>query len=235
MRYIAFLLFSVVVASSCRKSGEEIELVRFPGAFHSAVFLNNFEIFIGEDSTYRVEMLGVEQELSKIELEIKDSVLHIKNTAKLKWTRPGKPVQLRVFCPDVKRMVCNETSMLKSLHPLRSKEIGVILTSKANEVDLELDNEGFYYYNHFPCGGMLRLRGRSEKIKIWNYAIMTVDAKDLEVQEAQVENYAKTHCYVNVQKKLDYILGGEGDIVLFGNPQLRELKPKSGSGKLIFN
>ena len=78
------------------------------------------------------------------------------------------------------------------------------------------------------------MSGKTEELKIWNTAIMSVDAKNLVTEYALVENDSKGVCEVNVTNRLDYKIKGKGDIHLYGNPPEINEGEVSSTGKLIF-
>ena len=104
------------------------------------------------------------------------------------------------------------------MSPITSTEFGLVLTGKSNQANLELNGNIFYYWNNFPTGGKLTLSGKTEILKIWNFDLMSVDAKNLTSKYAIVENSSKGDCAVTVLNKLEYKISGEGNIQLYGEP-----------------
>jgi len=91
----------------------------------------------------------------------------------------------------------------------------------------------FYYWNDFPCGGLLTLSGKAESLKLWNYAILSVDAKYLTAKTAIVENNSQGDCTVNVGEKLNYSITNKGNINLYGSPTEIIEGVLNSSGQLI--
>ena len=77
---------------------------------------------------------------------------------------------------------------IKTSNPITSNEFGLVLMGKVNHANLELDCNNFYYWNNFPCGGNLTLYGKTNILDLWNFAIMSIDAKNLIAQNAKIEN-----------------------------------------------
>ena len=83
---------------------------------------------------------------------------------------------------------------------------------------------------------MVRISGNTDELKIWNFAIMKVDASACTTRYAWVENASKSDVLVNVQEQIDYAIGGKGNILVQGNPQkLVELNPATDSGEIILS
>lgn len=203
--------------------------------FFNKVELNSsFEVYLKEDSIFSIEIVGHEKVIEDVDYYIEDSILKIRNNSKYKWTKPSKNrVRLYLSSTGLKELHANETSKIETINPITSDEFGLILKNKTNEATLDLDCRAFYYWNNFPCGGRLTLRGNVEELKIWNFAIMSVDAKDLTANYAIVENSSKGDIWVNVIEKFEYSIKGTGDIHLLGNPPLIIENEKMSSGKLI--
>ena len=119
------------------------------------------------------------------------------------------------------------------MNPITTYEFGIVLGSKANTADIQVDNEVTYYWNDFPCGGKLTFRGKTGTIKLWNTAIMTVDASALQAEKGFIENNSKGNCIVNLSELLEYQIEGEGDIIVYGQPVEVKDKGSSNSGELV--
>ncbi len=104
---------------------------------------------------------------------------------------------------------------------------------KANQANLELACNSFYYWNNFPTGGKLTLTGAVDILTLWNTAIMSVDAKELTARSALVDNSSKENCEITVLEKLEYSISGVGDIHLYGSPREIIENEISSSGRLI--
>ena len=88
-------------------------------------------------------------------------------------------------------MSINESCEVSNLGTLKGIELGITCASKLNEAKLNLDYSTIYYWNNFPCGGKLELSGTCTFLKIWNFALMQVDAKNLITNHVLVENSGK--------------------------------------------
>ena len=142
-------------------------------------------------------------------------------------------IKVRLHTNGLHMIQANETCNIRSTNALTSDEIGMIMTSKLNEADLQLDCNTFYYWNNFPCGGKITLSGQVNDLKLWNVALMAVDAKALTCQTALVENASKGDCKLTCLQQITCALKGEGNIYLWGNPPSITVTEQSASGKLI--
>jgi hypothetical protein len=231
LRITYFLL--LVSLFSCKKDEDRVQLKYELNAYHTIQLNDAFEVELIEQEKYEIEILGLESFAKKTVFSVQDCTLSIRNDKKYKWTDPSdNTVKLIIKGKGLKKVSANESCIIKSLNAITTKEFGIILASKANTADIILENKVCYYWNNFPCGGKLTLRGKTDELKIWNYAIMTVDASALQAKTGIVENSSKGDCTINISERLEYKIDGEGDIILYGDPDTKD-NGSSNSGTLI--
>lgn len=180
---------------------------------------NTFNVYLIQDTLSYIKFVADQSIIDELNYELNDTVLSIRNTLKNKWQHPkiNRPA-VYISCNKPNLITLHETCSLSTINPIISHELGLIMKSKLNMATLELNCNTFYYWNATPCGGKITLFGKTNNLKIWNQAIMTVDAKKLTTSYALVENGAKTDCLINVTDKLEYGVYGKGNIYLYGQP-----------------
>tara|TARA_R110000737_G_scaffold17130_1_gene34563 strand:+ start:228 stop:944 length:717 start_codon:yes stop_codon:yes gene_type:complete len=232
-RYISLLVFGIILFS-CKKNNPEGTIYTDLNAFSEIELSSNFDVYLIEDSVFSIEIKGFEKSISKVEYFIESDILKVDNKQKYKFTRPKtNKVTLYIHSKPLRKLTSNETCFIRTVNPITSDEFGLIFKSKANFAELDLAGNIFYYWNTFPCGGKLTLKGTTNQLKLWNTAILSVDAKGLTANYAVVENSSKGLCEVNVINKLEYSLLGDGNIDLYGNPPIKTEVAKTGKGELI--
>ena len=228
------LILGFVLLWSCSKDEDKESKLESLKPFSEIIFNSPFDIYLIEDSCYKIEIIAYDKTIENIDYEVKDSVLNISNNKAFKWLNPSKnKILIYIHSKPLSLITLNETSHLHTLSPITSEHFGLILRSKTNEATLDLNCGSFYYWNDFPCGGKLTLKGQTNSIKLWNYAILSVDAKSLKTKEALVENNSQGNCTINVSNKLTYSISNSGNIILYGNPNEIVKKECSSTGKLI--
>ncbi|MBD98682.1 MAG: hypothetical protein CMO34_02480 [Verrucomicrobia bacterium] len=229
--YLLLILFLL----ACRTHEEDRIISVYPlDEFHTVQFNSSFDILLMEDSVFAIEIDAPESVFKHIDFKIEEGILSLTNTKRLKWTAPkNSSTKLLVRSKPLKLVEVNESCNIKNLNPITSEEFGLVLGSKANNADLMLNCNTFYYWNNFPSGGRLKLSGNSKTLKLWNTAIMSVDARELLCEFALVENSSQGNCVVNVSRQLEYKIENVGDIHLYGKPDIIESKGSTASGKLI--
>lgn len=230
----AFTYLLVLASLACGKDDDSIRRKESLPPFHSIEINDSFEVFLVEGIEYSLEMEGAESFIEKMKFSVADCVLTLSNDKKIKWNDPkDNTIKLWISAKQLKFLKANETCEIKTVNPITTYEFGIVLGSKANEANLQLNNEIFYYWNDFPCGGKLTLSGKTTELKLWNTAIMTVEASALQAERGFIENDSKGDCIANISDYLEYQIEGEGDVVIYGQPNTIKDKGSSSGGKFV--
>ena len=231
----AYLVVIFLVIFSCEKNNEIVTVQKDLPVFEEIVLRSVFIVYLVQDTVYSIKITGNEDFVEKIYFSVEDKVLNIKNEFNLKWLRPkDNKVSLYISADSLKKITAAETCYIETVNAIKSDEIGLIFNGKLNQAQLELDCNIFYYWNNFPCGGKLTLTGYSNYLKIWNCALMSVDAGNLSTDNALVENSSEGICKIHVINKLEYSIYGEGDIHLYGTPNEIIAREITSTGKLVY-
>ncbi len=233
MKNLLFLISLLILFFSCKKENINNRLLELE-PFELIDINNAFDVFLSEGNNYTIEIVGDEEIIEYVDLKVEKNKLTIVNTRKIGWLTPkNNKIKLYITSLPLKQITADEGCNIQTLSPITSIEFGLVLIGKSNEANLELNVNTFYYWNNFPTGGKLTLSGKTETLKLWNFAIMSVDAKKLTSNYAIVENSSKGDCEVTVLQKLEYKISGEGNIHLYGKPIEIIANSQSSSGRLI--
>lgn len=204
-------------------------------AFNEIQLNDSFDVYLSEGSEYSIQIVADESIIDEVTYEVTDSLLTIENDRRYKWLTPTKnKIKIYITSPPLKTVYASETCFVRTLTPITSHEFGMVFLGKANNADLELNCDIFYYWNSYPCGGTLTLHGDCNWLKVWNVAIVDVQASDLNARQAEISNNSKGDCIINVSEYLKYTIPGEGNIEVFGQPtDIIEYQPSDGTGELI--
>lgn len=232
--YVSVLL---LLLFSCEKNNDMkiVTVEKYLPHFEEIVLHSVFIVYLEQDSVFSIKITGNEDFVENIDYYIEDKVLNITNEFKFKWLRPkDNKVSLYISSDSLKKITAGQTCYIETVNAIKSDEIGLIFTGKLNQAQLELDCNIFFYWNNFPCGGRLTLTGNSKYLRIWNCALMAVDASNLSTDNALVENSSQGVCKVRVNNTLEYSIYGEGDIYLYGTPNQIIEGEITSSGTLIY-
>ena len=238
MKKTSFLLIfiGITLCSSCKKKGIVSHTMLFQQSFDTLVLGDPFEVEIIQDSLDKIEIVGHEPFVSNIKTTYSNNTLTISKTPAMGWLFPNKnKIQLKIHLSHISRIVANETCFIRSSGPIIGNELGLILKSKLNQADLNVQCNTFYFWNNFPCGGKLNLKGSCQELKLWNYALMQIDATSLICGNARVENSSKGDIRFQCNDSLFYKIKGEGNLHLYGFPPNIYNLGSDGLGNLIFH
>ena len=236
MRKIFFhSVLLLILMSSCQKKMEpgviNVALEEFDTLTLNSVF--NVELIQGTTNSISIE--GAEKIIEKVDFNIENNTLTLLNNFKGNWIYPKKnKITVKLTVNNLSRINANETCNIRTLNTLTGNEIGLVMTSKLNEATFAVDCNSFYFWNNFPCGGKINLSGSTNELKLWNVALMSVDAKNLVSNVVSIENSSKGDCRINCIQKLTYSIKGEGNIFLTGDPTELLKIEETSTGKLIY-
>ena len=219
---------------SCKKELSTTTLFRELSDFDTLTLNSVYEVELTQDTVNFIELTGATKIIEKIELANNNGTVSLTTNYNGNWMHPrNNKVKVRIHTNGIRLIRANETCNIQSTNTLTGNEIGLIMTSKLNEASLKLNCGTFYYWNNFPCGGKVELSGQVTSLKLWNVALMAVDAQALTCQTALVENGSKGDIKLTCLQQLTCALQGEGNIYLWGDPVDVTITEQSSTGKLL--
>jgi hypothetical protein len=228
------LFIAVIYLSACDKTTLISSTIPLSQPYDTLVFADVFDVELVQDSLSFLEITGNPKFISHIKAELENNTLTVHNENRWRWLYPEKnKIRLTLHFNQLARIIANETCNIRSEKAIVANELGLVLKSKLNQAQLNLNCQTFYFWNNFPCGGMLKLSGTCHEVKLWNYALMQVNATELSSHIARIENASKGDIRMYCSDSLFYKIKGAGNIEVFGNPSFLIDLGSSGPGKLI--
>ena len=219
---------------SCKKE-QTISVEHGLGEFDTLVFSDVFDVTLIQGTENKIKVMGSSKFVAHVDWETTNNTLKIRNNSKKKWLNPTtNKIHLEVTVNGIARIIANETCAIKSQNELIGNELGLILKSKLNHASLQLNCNTFYYWNNFPCGGTITLKGQCHTIKLWNYALMQINATQLQTSIGEIENTSKGDIHLWCSDSITYKINGTGNIYVRGNPLFLQNNGGTGSGILLF-
>jgi hypothetical protein len=231
---ILFLPLLALLFVRCNKE-KPTETVQISLSEFDTLTLNSvFDVYLIQGDSNFVTLEGNPKVIEKVRAEVTNNTLNVYNDFSGKWLHPSNNrIKLTITTNGLTRINSGETCNIQTLNTLTGNEIGIVMTSKLNQATLDINCNSFYFWNNFPCGGKLTLRGNTHELKIWSVALMAVDAKDLTADIATLENKSKGDISATVTQFVHYKIGGSGNIQLWGHPTNLVDTGSDGDGKLI--
>ena len=231
-KFLIILLF--VPLLSCKKQFATTTIYRELNEFDTLTLNSVYEVELTQDTVNYIELSGATTILEKVNVFLDNHNLKLTTNYHGNWMHPSNnKIKIRLHINGLHLIQANETCNIRSTNALTGDEIGMVMTSKLNEAELQLNCNTFFYWNNFPCGGKINLSGQVNDLKLWNVALMSVDAQALTCQTALIENASKGDCKLTCLQQLTCALKGEGNIQLWGNPPNVTITEKSSTGQLI--
>lgn len=230
---LTYLIPVLLFLIGCSK--EKTETIQIPvSAIETLTLDDRFDVILTQGTSEELTVTGHPALIEKVVVKQEGTELHISNDGGTAWLRPGNnKVTLHITVKDLRRINVNETCYVTCSNQLTGNEIGMVMTGKYAEADLQLNCNTFYFWNNFPCGGKVKLSGSTQELKVWNYALMQIEADELITQQCIAENHSKGTIRSEVQQSLTYKITGEGNIVVKGNPSIIQSLGDEGDGELI--
>ena len=235
MKRFIFFSFLLIFFTACKKA-EMVHIENTCPEFDTLVLADVFDVDLIQGNQNRIAIEAYETFANKVRWKVKNNTLSLYNDNKNRWLKPStNKVKLIITVNNLSKIVANETCSINSRNPLNGNEIGLVLKSKLNHANLMLNCQKFYYWNNFPCGGTLALSGNCHELKLWNYALMQVDATHLNASVVRALNASKGSILTSCTDSLYYQIEGSGNIEVYGNPTFVNELAGGGIGNLILH
>jgi hypothetical protein len=154
-KFIFFIAFCSLFFS-CEKENSIAVFEKNLNEFDTLVLNDVFEVHLLQGEKNSIRMEGYEKILDNIQLDLQSNTLSIENNFSMGWIYPRKnKVKLFITYDTLSLIVANETCQIISENTLHANEFGLIMKSKLNHANLDVDCNSFYYWNNFPCGGKI--------------------------------------------------------------------------------
>jgi hypothetical protein len=224
----------LLILSSCGKNKIQNKEIILSEDFNILTIDSRFDVVLTQSTTQSILISGHPRSVESVEYSLTGNELRIKSRGGNAWLRPkSNRTTLYISVKELKRININETGSLECSNELTGNEIGLVTTGKLAVANLKLNCGTFYFWNNFPCGGKITLEGEVEVLKLWNHALMQVDALQLNTLNSEIENNSQGDISTSTANSIKYSIKGSGNIKLKGNPPLIVPLSSEGSGQLI--
>lgn len=217
--HFIFLLIIFIGSNSCKKQMEKVIIEQNLEDFEKLALNSVFTVYLTQGIENKIRIEGAKTIIEKINFSIINKTLTIENGYKGKWMHPkNNKIIIYLTVKKLTTINANETCHIQTLNTLITDEMTLIMASKLNEAELNINCDNFQYWNNFPCGGKIKLTGNTNSLFLYNVALMAINASEFNSNYATVHNLSKGDCKVNCLVKFKYKILGEGNIYLKGNP-----------------
>lgn len=227
-----FLLFSNCEGERCfYKSGKYTEKVILIDTFKQIHVYGMFDIELVQDTGYFIEGVGGENIIDNIEATLKNDTLDIFNYNSCFWLREYERPLLRIHFSDINQMNLYETSYVFSTDSI-TDDFRLTTQCMMAEINLLLNNKGFFFYVHHKTAGKYIFSGKTENLYLDGYYCSIIDASQLESKKATIKNHSIADFSVWATEQLNAEIYNTGNIYYRGSPSTI-IDTVKASGKLI--
>jgi len=233
----SLIAVSCICFTSCdKKLAPQIE--EFPiSGFHSIDIKHFMNVVLEQDTSFYIETSGSKKFTSELNFDVVDSILYISNDKSFTWLNPKKKLlTVTIHAPDFREISIHKSCHLTNIDTLRLNELILNFTGKQASAELSMHADVFAFWNNNPNGGQIDLSGTCDHLKAWAYALINIEAQQLETREATILHSTRGFININASEKLRYSIQNEGELNVYGSPaNIEILEPNTGTGNLIIH
>lgn len=235
--YIILSSIILVIATTCRPDecfkGAGVEGSKYveTGYFREVNVNGIFEVIMVQDTANFIIFEGGENMLGQASAVNTDSVLWIDNTNSCYYLKDYEKVKVFLHFNNLAAINLKEPSTVRSLKPI-TNIFTMTVQGQVADIDIELNNEHFFFYNHKTSGGKYIFRGSCTNCSIMGFYAGQVDASKLNTNTMYIENHSVTDYYVRADNAVHAEIYNNGNIYVYGKPEIY-IDSLKGSGRVI--
>lgn len=188
-----------------------------PAYFHSIASSSPIEIKLAQGEQQKVTIVAADEDKSKIEATVKDSVLSIYLNAALKKSEQAKVI---VTVTQFKSLDVSGNSEVESDGVIQSDELSV---KGSGTADIDLNIQVKKLWVEMTGAGDLLLIGNADKLKAKISGAGSLNGFGLETLMADVASSGAGDAKIFVKDEIKAMVSGAGSILYKGNPEVREI------------
>jgi hypothetical protein len=169
--------------------------------------------------------------LEYAQVQTSDSVLSLYNTNSCSFLRDYKRIGVYIHFSKMGNLNISEPCNVKSLNAITGNFV-VSVGSDIAEVDIELNNDNFFFYTNKHTAGSYLFKGQCNNCTLWGFYATKIDASNLKTRTMSVLNSSIADFTVNVEEKLSVEIQNSGNVIYSGSP-IVQIDSLSGSGRVI--
>ena len=181
---------------------------------------------VKQGSSYSIVLEGDEDDLDKIEVEVKGDRLVIK-TRNNSWSRMGK-ITGTVVMPTIESLSVSGSGTLKSDGTLNTGDLSLAVSGSG---DMEVAISAEDVKMSVSGSGDIEASGSCEDLDLAISGSGGVQAKNLQAKDVDAAISGSGEAYINLTGDLEGRISGSGDIYYKGNPSSIDSRV-SGSGNI---
>jgi len=200
------------------------------GYFRKINFNGMFDVMLVQDTVCFVEFEGGKNMLQYVKAENTDSILWIDNSNSCLFLKDYKKIKLSVHFNNIDEAAFYGPCKIRTLYPI-TDDFALIVPGQIADLDIELNNSNFFYYNNGNTGGNYIFRGKCTNCNLQGYYLARIDASQLITKTMIIENHSVVDYYVRSEETLHASIYNRGNIYYYNDPKVI-IDSIAGTGKV---
>lgn len=220
-------------APDCFKSaGEETTVRRSIASFENLELEDYIHIELVDSSAFAIELSGPRNVLPKIITEVNENTLYIRNENTCNFVRSFKKlVTVRIYAPKIAHIENRGTGDIRSIGALNQEYLKLENRHASGTIHISFEGDSVAIFTHTGVSDVF-LSGTAMKCELFNQGIGIIDAREMLVQQAFLNNSSINSIYAYSS---DYLFSGinfSGNNYVFGHPSMID-EEDAAEGELI--
>jgi hypothetical protein len=234
---IHWLIIALLLLSACEKiffkDDKIIHRDILTGQFRKIVINSIFDIELKNDSLHSITVIGNSNIIENISIDLHDGALIIADRNSFQCLPDYPKPKLLITFPDLDTLKLNSPVSLISSDTIRVNRLSIISTGNIAEIDLTLSASWLSFSTSWNDFGYHKFRGMADDAEFYFYGSAQLDASELLVCRALVNNESIADAYVNVTELLRVRLWHYGNIYYVNSPDSIFIEIMNSKGRLI--
>lgn len=229
MKNVIILLFFALTAItvSAKTSYSEKTENRNLKDFHAVKVSAGIDLYITMGDEEKVKVVADDEIIDRIITEVKDGTLQIymKNSGWLNWNFSSKSRKVYVSVKELSEIHASSGSDVFSENTLKGESLDV-KASSGSDVKLDIVYKNFSLDT--SSGSDAKISGKTKNFTAEASSGSDIKAQDLESVICKVKVSSGSDAVVNVSDEIYAKASSGGDVVYYGNPQVKDIDESSG-------
>jgi hypothetical protein len=240
---IYIFLLILLVQTSCNKesapdcfksAGKEVTIRRSTGVFENLELEDYIHIELVDSSDYAVELIGPSNVLPKIFTEVSGNTLYIRNENTCNFVRSfKKTVTVRIYAPSISHIENRGTGDIRSVGTLYQDYLKLENRHASGTINISFEGDSVAIYTHTGVSDVF-LSGNALKCELFNQGIGVIDAREMRVEQAFLNNSSINSIYAFSSNYLFSGINFSGNNYVYGHPTLID-EEDSAEGELVLS
>jgi hypothetical protein len=219
--------------SNCLKGPGETVTKEFEiESFTDVNLYDRLDIYLVDDTVYKIKIIADENIIEDIQSECKDSVLSISADISCEFLK-DTDIERRVYIhsPDISKIFIYGANRIFSEDTLYYPRFLIRIHSKIAFVDIKLSCNHFFL-EQWNSTGNFNVEGETVYYSILNHGYSYIYSDKLKAQYVHITQKSTGDNYVSAEKKITANIYETGNIYYIGEPEIN-IEEQTSSGKII--